>query len=345
MKKNVLLFILLLSSSFLLKAQRIIDMTIEGVPSCVPFAAFNPTNNSTTAIGDGQIVYPAGTDLSNVTVTLTTGADVIIEEPVPLPTNWTSTVTGIKVVSTSTGSWALYNITAKIINPAPLPIEIKTGTTGNFNSSSWTPSTLGWAAACIDKDKNTIRFGSLKRSFVVAFTDQPDSLYFTPKFSGTDWETNTYVFDVDGSPDGVNWTSIVQYNKENPMPGTVVGKKLDKNYRYIRWIYTTRGGSGNVTVDNVKVTKDLSNSIKDVYTDEFKEIVPALKANYVKNSLEFQHNELISKVSVLELNGCRLINMNGNITSLDVSNLISGMYLVNIQTTNGKSLTYRFVKE
>ncbi|HOV84088.1 MAG TPA: hypothetical protein PLE52_04650 [Paludibacteraceae bacterium] len=259
MKKSVYLLVLFLLSSFILKSQRINDMTIKGIKSCVPFTAFTPKNNSTIDVGDGQIVYPVGTDLNNVSVNFTIGKNMTIEEPNPLPKNWTSTVTGIKVVNLVTGDWALYNITAKVINPAPLPLEIKTGTNGKFNSSSWTPSTLGWAAACIDKNKDIIRFGSANRSFVVAFTDQPDSLYFTPKFSGTDWETNTYVFDVDGSPDGVNWTSIVQYNKNNPMPdlssATVVGEKIDKNYRYIRWIYTTRGGKTNVLLENIKVTK------------------------------------------------------------------------------------------
>ena len=68
-------------------SQRITQMTIEGKPSSVPFAAFNPTNNSTTVKGDGQIVFPPGTDLSNVNVTFVTNRclNCIAD---PLPTNY-----------------------------------------------------------------------------------------------------------------------------------------------------------------------------------------------------------------------------------------------------------------
>ena len=57
---------------------------------------------------------------------------------------------------------------------------------------------------------------------------------------------------MDASVDGVNWTSIKQYNATDAMPISsppVVAKiKLDnEGYRFIRWIYTTRK-SGNVSL-------------------------------------------------------------------------------------------------
>ena len=258
MKKTTLfLSFLLITAS--ISAQRISSLTIDGKPSCVPFAAFNPTNKSETVIGDGQIIYPDGTDLSNVNVILNVGTTATVVEPNPLPTDWNSPVTGVKVEMNDLSSWAKYNITLKKIKPASLPLEIKTGE-GNFDSNSWTTATTGWAGAAIDKDQSVIRFGSAKRSFMVAFNSAPDSLIYTIKFLTTAWNTSN-VFDVDGSADGVIWTSIMQYNATNPMPlssPTVITKlKISSDYRFVRWLYTTRAAT-TVSLENIRVTEGTS---------------------------------------------------------------------------------------
>lgn len=259
MKKTTLLLSLLLIA-VAISAQRISSLTIDGKTSCVPFAALNPTNNSETVLGDGQIIYPDGTDFSNVNVSLNVGTDSNVESPVPLPTDWSSTVSGIKVTKNDLSSWAKYNITLKKIKAAALPLEIKTGS-GFFDSNSWTTSTVGWAGACIDKSQTLIRFGSAKRSFMVAFNSAPDSLIYTIKYLSSPWSTSN-VFDVDGSVDGISWTSIVQYNANNAMPLTspavITRLKISSEYRYIRWIYTTRVATANVSLENIKVTNNIT---------------------------------------------------------------------------------------
>jgi hypothetical protein len=260
--KKITLLLVLLVLAIATHSQRISDLTIQGITASAPFAAFTPTNNSETALGEGEMIVTNNVDLSNVNVSLNVGTDSYVVSPNPLPTNWSSKVLGIKVTKNDLSAWAKYNVTIKKINPAPLPLEIKTGT-GNFNPTSWTPETLGWAGVCIEKNYTLIRLNSGKRSFMVAFDSAPDSLIYTIKYLTTPFPTdNSVIFDVDGSVDGVNWTSINQYNGTNPMPlssPAVVAKlKINPEYRYVRWIYTKRA-SANVNIENILVTRGVLN--------------------------------------------------------------------------------------
>lgn len=319
-------------------------MTIEGKPSSVPFAAFNPTNNSLTVPGDGQIVFPAGTDLSNVNVTLNVGTAATITEPNPLPTNWTSTVSGIKVVDNADANkWALYNITTKVIKPGTLPLEIKTGS-GNFDSNSWTTSTVGWAAACIDKTQTLIRFGSANRSFMVAFDSAPDSLYYTIKALGT-WEGSNNVFDIDGSADGITWTSIKKYNSTEIMPPSspaVIAKLKLSNpeFRYIRWVYTTRNaspGNFNVSLENVLVTKNTASSVKDTY-------IKQIGAYILGNELILKDNSIVSELSVYNMAGILLATHVFPQKSVTLSNFNQGIYIVKMKLQNGAVVADKLLK-
>lgn len=334
-------FILMLSAAF---SQRISTMTVTGVPSCVPFAAFNPTNNSTTAIGDGQIIFPPTVDLSNVTVTFDCGTDASVTEPTTLPTDWTSTINGIKVTKTDNSSWAIYNVTAKKINPGTLPMEIKTGA-GNFDSNSWTSATVGWAGACIDKNQVLIRFGSAKRSFMVAFDSAPDSLYYTIKALGT-WTGSNNVFDVEGSADGINWTSIMQYNMANIMPPSTSNEsaKIELNnqtFRFIRWIYSVRNaapGNFNVSLENVKVTKKAASSVQQVLWNE-------IGAYISGNALIWKADQNIAEVSIHSLNGSLISKQSVSGQSLMLPHSMSrGAYLVTFKLQSGEIVSNKLIK-
>ena len=344
MKKLLLLLIVCVSTSYSF-SQRITQMTIEGKPSSVPFAAFNPKTNTTTK-GDGQIIFPPGTDLSNVNVTLNTGT-AVITEPQPLPTDWTSTVTDIKVVVEASGDYAYYDITAKVIKPGTLPLEIKTGA-GYFDSNSWTPETLGWAAAAIDKGQNLIRFGSANRSFMVAFDSAPDSLFYTIKALGT-WEGSNSVFDVDGSADGVNWTSIKQYNATDPMPGSspAVIAKLELNndsYRFIRWIYTTRNPAidtnkgFNVSLENILVSKDILSSVNEIYKEQ-------IGAYIAGNELILKDNSLVSELSVYNTAGVLLKTEISPQQSIAFPNIAQGVYIVKMKLHHGTVIADKLIKK
>ncbi len=333
--KKTTLFLSFLLITAAISAQRISNLTIEGKPSCVPFAAFNPTNNSLTVPGDGQIIYTDGTDLSNVNVTLSYGTEATLDAPTPWPTNWTNTVKGIKLTSTvSPFNWALYDVTLKKIKPATLPLEIKTGA-GNFDSNSWTAATTGWAGACIDKGQTVVRFGSANRSFMVAFNSAPDSLICQMNALGT-WAGSNNVFDIDGSADGVTWTSIKQYNATNIMPQSspkvIEGIKLNNSaYRYIRWIYTTRNaapGNFNVSLENIRVTEGTSG-------------VLSLAEQGVKlysagsQSLRLENFEEVKSVRIYSISGALVSEEMNPSSTIAFREHDKGVYLAEIRFNSG----------
>lgn len=338
--KKITLLLLFIVATVSLSAQRISALTIEGLPSCVPFAAFNPTNNSETVLGDGQIVYPDGTDFSNVNVSLNVGTDSYVESPNPLPTDWSSTISGIKVTKNDLSSWAKYNVTLKKIKPAALPLEIKTGT-GNFDSNSWTTSTVGWAGACIDKNQTLIRLGSAKRSFMVAFSNAPDSLIYTIKYLSSPWSTSN-VFDVDGSVDGINWTSIVQYNATNAMPLTspavVTRLKISSEYRFIRWIYTTRVATANVSLENILVTKDTSTSV----LTPMEQGVRIFNAG--NNLLRLENADQVKSLKIYHVSGALVHDEKHPSADINIYSLVPGVYIGEISLKSGNVITTKFFK-
>lgn len=320
-------------------AQRISGLEIEGVTALTKFGAFNPGNNNASKPGDGQIVVMPGTDLSNVNVTFNVGTDASVVEPNPLPTDWSSTVSGIKVEKDDGTTWALYDITIKPIVPTTLPFEIITGNDGNFDSNSWTHETVGWAGVAIDKGHTNIRFGGPNRSFVIAFTDTPEFLYYTLKFLATETPDGV-VFDVDASADGVEWNSIQQYNDDNRMPGSSPAVEmeieLDPDVRFLRWTYTTRP-SGNVALENVFISKGVGTSVKDIIPRE-------LKPFYSNNKLNFRSTDEISTLSVFDLTGRVRFETSNVQAQNDISALQSGIYVTKVTLKNGTTFATKFVK-
>ncbi len=332
--KKITLFLMIAFVAVSVSAQRISNLTIEGHTALTPFGAFNPTNNNASKPGDGQIVYASSVDLSNVNVTINVGADASVVEPSPLPTNWTSTVTGIKVEKDDKTAWANYDITIKKVLPAELPLEIKTGA-GNFDSNSWTAATVGWAGAAIDKNQNVVRFGSAKRAFVVAFSDVPDSLYYTIKALG-DWDGSNNVFDVEGSADGLTWETIKQYNETEIMPGSspAVRAELQINgkFRFVRWIYTTRNsgaGAFNVAMENILVTKGEESGFKNQYANSVK-LYPVSN-----NVLRLESAFDVKSVRLINLVGAAVFSTNNPQETIHINSLPQGIYVGEITLQNG----------
>jgi hypothetical protein len=338
-KTTFLLALLVLAISS--QSQRISDLTIQGITASAPFAAFNPTNNSETVLGDGQMIVTNDVDLSNVNVSLNVGTTAFVEAPNPLPTDWSSTVSGIKVSLNDLSSWAKYNITIKKIKPAPLPLEIKTGT-GNFDPTSWTPQTVGWAGVCIEKNFTLIRLNSVKRSFMVAFNSAPDSLIYTIKYLTTSFPADgTVIFDVDGSADGVNWTSINQYNGTNPMPlsspAVVARLKIAPEYRYVRWVYTKRATT-NVNIENILVTKDTTTSVATG-------IAPTVKLYPLGNqALRLEGAEEVASVQLYSVAGVLLLEARNPSTDIQLDNLLSGVVIGKITLKNGAVVSSKIIR-
>lgn len=346
MKKITLVTVCMLLACSTMFAQRISDLTVEGATALTPFGAFNPKNNGGRT-GIGEIIYKNTTDLSNVNVTLNVGSTATVTEPSTWPTDWSSTVSGIKVESTESSDWADYNITIKKINPGTLPMEISTGTDGDFDSDSWTPETVGWAGAAIDRGKSVIRFGSANRSFVVAFKDAPDKIKFTMKSLG-DWDTEVEnIFDVEASPDGENWTTVIKYSKTELMPPssppTEREFQLDPEARFVRWVYSVRdkasGGGFNVLLEDVSITK-LANSIDDIKKSE-------IGAKFIseRNLLTFNDNISIKKISLYAISGATVYEQSTPEKSIVLPNLGKGVYLLKMNLKDGFAITEKLIKK
>lgn len=345
--KNFTLFTVLMLFAFSTTfAQRISDLTVEGETALTPFGAFNPKNNGKRT-GTGEIIYKHTTDLSNVNVTLNVGSAAKVTEPSPWPTNWSSTVSGIKVSSTENANWADYNITIKKIKPAPLPLIINTGSDGDFNSDSWTPETLGWAGAAIDKGKNVIRFGSANRSFVVAFNESPDKIKFVMKSLG-DWNAEVEnIFDVEASPDGKNWTTVIKYSKTELMPPasppTEREFQLAPEDRFVRWIYSVRdkasGGGFNVLLEDIAVTKLVSS------IDKERKMEIGVTFISTKNILMFKDNTPIKSLSIYTTSGTTVCQYNNPGKAVSIPVIPKGVYLLKMNLKNGGVMTEKLIKQ
>lgn len=335
--------VFLLSMAFMtvvsLFGQRISSFSIEGITSCGPSSAFNPSNNSETTIGDLQIVFPAGTDLSNVTPVFDCGTNASVVTT-PIPTDFTSPVKKLKVEMSDHSSWALYDITCKVIKPVALPFSVFM-TSPTTSSDSWTTSTEGWAAARIDKGQTIARFGGAKANLIVAFSDRPDSLYYSINAAGTLEATS--IFDVEESADGINWTILEKFDANNAMPigaATPAEKakkcKLKSTTRYIRWFFNTRT-SVNVTVQNISVTKSDETGITNIFAASTKVFVQ-------NGSLNIVSNEIITGLEIFALNGQLLAKIDNPASQVNIADLLAGCYIVKLKNATGQTAVSRFIK-
>lgn len=339
MKKTTLIMAFL-TLAIASQSQRISDLTVQGITPSAPFSAFTPTNNSETVLGEGEMIFTNDVDLSNINVSLNVGTNAYVESPTTLPTDWSSVVSGIKVTLNDQSAWAKYKINLKKIKPASLPLEIKTGP-GNFNPTSWTTETLGWASVCIEKNFELIRFNSGKRSFMVAFNSAPDSLYYTIKYLTTSFPVDgSVIFDVDGSSDGVNWTSINQYNATNPMPlsSPVVraGLKISPQYRYVRWIYTKRD-KANINIENILVTKDSSTGFTNNITDRIK------LYSLGNGNLRLAGSDDVETVKLYNVAGVLLFEKKNPSSVMQIDNLTSGIIVSKITLKDGTVVTGKLI--
>jgi hypothetical protein len=324
------------------------NTTSSTLVSLVPFAAFNPTNNSTTATGDGQIVYAGTVNLTNATATIGCGTQATVTAPSPLPADWSATVTGIKVQDDGTvdTNWALYSITAKKITPASLPLTINTGSSSSLNTANWTSESCpGWAAVCTDKTTtNLFKLGSAGRSVVLAFTNNPDTLRYTLNYSSGTWAGSTNVLDIDGSADGINWTSIRQSTGTTNVlttTATVFIDKISKTYRFVRFIFSVRN-TCNLNIQNIYVSKNSDQGIPTGISN-VKSLKASIYPNPVGEMLNISSEETISKVEIFSQLG-QLVLSSANAQHINVSQLSKGVYLAHIKSEGGETAVIRFVK-
>ncbi len=152
------------------------------------------------------------------------------------------------------------NITADVTEPVVLLDLPAPATLPIFYSGPWMsglPS--GWYQTGLGADYTAAaaKFDNTADMLTVNFNSSPDSLIYTVKANVTGTWTGT--FDVLESIDGVSWTTVVSYTSPGAVPTTAITAryKILSTSRWVRWIYTSKG-NGNVSLDNVYITKEAS---------------------------------------------------------------------------------------
>ena len=82
-------------------------------------------------------------------------------------------------------------------------------------------------------------------------------------------------------------------------------------------------------------TTDVSNNITEINTDVKVSVYP----NPVKDRLYLSCNEEISKVNLCSMSGNIVKTINGSCSSIDVSDMSAGVYLLNIWCKDGVHTT------
>ena len=232
------LFAICLSMS-ILAADRVTSVAVEGAIAA---------SRRTTTPGDLQAIVASDFNLSNVNITCgyADGWSLVGE----MPTSFVSGVTQTIQVTdgTTTENW---NITVKKMIPASLPY------TKAFSASSpstdWESTTVGWAGAGLDPNQSAVaRFGANNIALVVAFDDAPASVAYDIMAVGGNYTAGSFC--VDASADGYTWRNIKTYNESGAFPRQSESYALDKEDRYVRWVYEVRSGT-NMNIYNVAIAE------------------------------------------------------------------------------------------
>lgn len=338
MKRIITLFSAVLLISSFIHAQRISSFTIDGVPALGPSAAFNPTNMDESKPGTLEIVYPNSVDLSNVTAVYNCGNDAAMVTN-PAPTDFTKNQT-VRVEKNDGSSWAMYDIVCKQIKPASLPFDLIND--GDFESG-WDNTTVGWAGARLDKNQSFPRFGGANSNLLIAFDVTPGTLMFWINAAGEELEADA-IFDVEESADGVIWSTIVRFDANNAMPGSKTTPNerkqeftLNESSRFVRFLFTKRTKI-NVSITDLMITDAESSSIAEKEEAGVSAyILPGTK------QLAFNNPAAVAKIEVINLSGISVVKDSQSAASMNLAQLPSGVYIVNVTNNKGIVSTNKIV--
>ena len=101
-------------------------------------------------------------------------------------------------------------------------------------------------------------------------------------------------------------------------------------------------GKMEVYVDNIYAFKGAPSAVNEVKEDQSFKIYPTV----VSDNLIFESAENITKMSLYNTTGqlVKAINVNSDKTSVDLSSLKAGSYIISAQSVSGKVLSKRIVK-
>lgn len=333
MKKIFTLIAAIALTTSVANAQRIYDITFEGVTPLSKCGYKNPSG--TTTAGLLEVVFPEGTDLSNIKATPVTSDAFTTIVNTPLPTNFTNSVLldirkDDDTVTPAVHTTASYNVVFRTIKAASLPLNLDFTST---NMPVWNSSIVGWAATCVNETKSSMSFENTNRGLILAFKDAPATLSYKILSSGT-WGTG--IFDVEESDNGMVWTSVCQYT-------ATIGAESSKSHdlknttQFVRFNYTFRNGA-NVSVNNIAVTKGTGTAIS---TEEASN-VNVFMAQGTKN-LAITNAAEVSKLEVVNMVGQTVLSVAKPENNIALSQLSNGVYLVKFALNNGKTTTAKII--
>lgn len=332
MKKIFTLMAAMVLTSTAANAQRIKDITFEGANALSKCGYANP---AAPAPGTLEMIFPVGTDFSNMKATFVTdGTSTLTTNPVP--TNFT-TVQSVALITNDGTKKASYNVNFRVITPASLPLNVEFTAD---NKPVWTADVKGWAGTCIDEAKATIVLSNENRGFVLAFTDAPDKFSFELNRDANPWnETN--IFDVEQSADGLTWTSVKQYTGANAVADKTTKEEfsLNNSTRYLRLNYTKRFAPTGTKATNVYINKFVITKSEKTNTAISNEELSSAKAFVAlgTKTLVLTNAAEVAKLQVVNMVGQTVVAVAQPSNNVALDQLSEGIYLVKMTLNTGKT--------
>lgn len=311
-------------------SQRVYDITFEGV---TPLSKCGYANPSSSKNGLLEVVFPEGTNLSNIKATFVPSDETTSVTTTPIPTDFTNQqlITVAKDGTTPVN----YNVVFRTMKPAALPFSLSFSST---NLPVWTSETLGWAGTCVDATRANVQFGNKNRGFILAFNSAPSTLAYTILASGT-WDPSN-VFDVEQSADGISWSNVKKYTGDGALTSTSVPElmSLDQATRFIRFNYTSRTGNANVSMNDFVVTKSTGTSLSTEKVSNVKAFI-----SQGTKSLNIQNAAEVAKLEILNMFGQTVCSVAQPDNNISLAQLSEGVYFIKMSLKNGNECTSKVV--
>ena len=190
----------------------------------------------------------------------------------------TATITAtIAEGATYMGNSVDFTVTVNPQNIAVLPFEFDKGKTD-------IASTLGMSQEGLGSDYSSspkIKFDDKDDYVIVHFDSEPGALSYTIKANVNSGDF-TGGFDVQVSENGDDYDVLVSYTE---LEKTAAQKthKLDKNVRYVKFVYTNKVSGQNVALGNILISK-LSVLRADLYDGKWGTLCPDQKVTYMQGA-------------------------------------------------------------
>jgi len=298
------------------------------------------SSGATAAVFD--FIYKTGVDLSNVnlvtTIATSAGGGQVVS---PLPTDFSAHLQ-LTTVDDAATYYCLYDVNPRELKPVELPATMDLATA--FASGT----TEGWAAARLTQAKPgnlgsvpSLSYPAAGVITLLSFSNVPDMLSFTIATNAT---TNGNVFDVYESTDGINWnSSIASYSDA---AGTIPlfadaatnqkSVKLSATTRFVKLILSART-AGNFYLYGISATAGTQTGMQNAP-------VTTAKVSVQNGLLNILSDKAIAGLDIFTANGQLVVNAANPSKQINVSNLLSGCYIVKIKNIDGQTSVCRFVK-